>query len=67
MTFSGTAPNIQDVTAKTNTRLRHGTRVPTMIDAAVLHQTAFTRRNHPELYPTINAHFVASTVQGGDR
>jgi len=47
--------------------LRHGTRVPTMIDAAVLHQTAFTRRNHPELYPTINAHFVASTVQGGDR
>src|SRR4051794_31791562 len=50
MTFYGTAPNIQDVTAKTNTHLRHGTRVPTMIDAAVLHQTAFTRGNIPELY-----------------
>jgi hypothetical protein len=24
MTFYGTAPNIQDVTAKTNTHLRHG-------------------------------------------
>ena len=58
MTFPGTAPNIQDVTAKTNTHLRHGTRVPTMIDAAVLHQTAFTRGNTPELYLTINAHFV---------
>ena len=58
MTFYGTAPNIQDVTAKTNTHLRHGTRAPTMIDAAVLHQTAFTRGNTPELYLTINAHFV---------
>ena len=47
MTFCGTAPNIQDVTAKTNTHLRHGTRVTTMIDAAVLHQTAFTRAIPP--------------------
>jgi hypothetical protein len=58
MAFAGTAPNIQDVTAKTKRNLWHGTRVASMIDAAVLHQTAFSRGNTPELYLTVNAHFV---------
>jgi hypothetical protein len=58
MATFGTAPNLQDMTALTNVALRKSTRVASDVDAAVLHQTAFSRGNTANLYLTVNAHFV---------
>ncbi|HWA61026.1 MAG TPA: peptidoglycan recognition family protein [Caulobacteraceae bacterium] len=58
MGFVGTAPNLQDMTDKTSVALRKGTRTPSIVDAAVLHQTSYTRGSTPNLYLTVNAHFV---------
>lgn len=51
-------PTIVDMTSRTPSALRILTRKAIQVDAIVLHQTAFSRGNSPELYLDVHAHFV---------
>jgi hypothetical protein len=58
MTDMWLPPTIIDLTAKTPKPLRRFSRKSMMIDAIVLHQTAFSRGNDPNRYLEVSAHFV---------
>ena len=54
----GTFPNLQDKTDVSDKTLKKGVRLAGNVDAAILHQTAFSRGNNPSSYLKVNAHFV---------
>jgi hypothetical protein len=51
-------PTLIDMTTKSNMTLRKGKRVSSQIDTLVLHQTAKSRGNVPDLYKHLAVHLV---------